>query len=144
MTTSDGVAAASNRLPLAYNNKQEQNTSSSQRVTCPRHNPAGVNPTLTSPTFSANPFIVCGHQESSTEKALIEAILLMLPIYAVCSFCALLLSEMPSQKYLVELLEGAPSCTHHARYLSSVVGRWSSVVGRWSSVVGLTPLTVDR
>jgi len=44
-------------------------------------------------------------EESKREKALIEAILLMLPLYAVCSFCSLLLSEMPERKSIVELLE---------------------------------------
>ena len=31
----------------------------------------------------------------------------MLPLYAVCSFFAMLLSEMPDKKIIIELLEGA-------------------------------------
>mmetsp|Transcript_57838 Transcript_57838/g.159676 ORF Transcript_57838/g.159676 Transcript_57838/m.159676 type:complete len:343 (+) Transcript_57838:96-1124(+) len=44
-------------------------------------------------------------KESQREKALIEAILLMLPLYAVCSFMVLLLSEMPSAANVIHLLE---------------------------------------
>lgn len=44
-------------------------------------------------------------EEALQEKMLIEGIIFMLPIYALCSFLALLLSEMEGKQHTIHLLE---------------------------------------